>query len=660
MSLFKTSFIRRLYLPLLLLLCVGYAFRVMGPGYDFWAHAAIGRWVWNHKAFPEYSLFLWSVDRFPWVAHSWLSQLFFYGLIQAGGGWTPHGRTSSGNGPIVVMAFTTLVACAVWALLWRLWNRNSWSFGRRDENGRAQYVPVSFVTPLIFAMAIWASAPRYLPRQETLTALFMTLLLTYLIERRPARETDDDLPDDNRLGDNRLHDNRPAYNRFDDDNLSDEERLDSNAAERQRAANTVSSTRSSTRNSDNFRQRRDSLGSLFGVREVVLIATFALWVNLHALVLLGVVLVVATAFCDAIQDLFNPRARVLLVLAVLCALATLCNPFGLHWLDSALQLKPGNMANNIDEWKPPWQAENLHGYVRVEMTLAILALVAWAWNPNRRWAHAVWVVIMAILFLKQRRHLWLAALVFIAVAAANAGFFDSRLWWAKWKQLTGQSQSAHEPIPLAMRRLVQGAIVATLMISVNYGFLHPWTRTMVANNVPEATAYAIESGQKNGTLPRGRIFNDYANSSYLQWRLNRADARGVVPDRGLNPLYIDLLNAYPDGVHGLLNEYFVFLQGNADESSKDKSPALNMLKNRSVNIAYLPHELDKKWIANYFETDRAEWRLVHQGIDGRLWARRKPLPLKPYPPKPPKTKSPKTKSPKARRLKTNRLPTKTP
>ncbi len=608
---FSSSFLRRLYLPLLLLLCIGYAFRPMGPGYDFWAHAAVGRWVWNHKAFPEYSLFLWSVDRFPWVAHSWLSQLFFYGLIQAGGGWTPQGHTSVGTGPIVVMAFTTIIACCVWALLWRLWSRNSWSFYKRGKNGSVEYVPIAFLTPVIFAMAIWVSAPRYLPRQEMLTALFMTVLLTYLIERRPARAIANDALNENGSTDNHLDDNHLDGERLDG------ERLNNNDVETQtRRADVISST------------RNEVPRPLFGWREIALIAMFALWVNLHALVLLGLILVFATAFGDAIQNRFDGHARVLLGLAVLCALATLCNPFGPRWLEAAVQLKPGNMANNIEEWKPPWQALSLHSYVVVEMTLAVLALVAWAWNPKRRWAHALWVVIMAILFLKQRRHLWLAALVFVAVAAANAGFFDSRLWWTKWKHFMGEAAIAQEPIPVGMRRIAQGGIALSLLICVFQAFSHPWGRLMVSEKVPEGAAYSLESGQRNGTLPRGHLFNDYSNSSYLQWRLNRADEQGVVPDRGLNPLYIDLLNAYPDGVDGLLNEYFVFLQGNATESSADKSPGLNLFKARAVNIVYLPHELDKKWIAQYLEKDTANWRLVYHGIDGRLWARRQPLPIK--------------------------------
>ena len=648
--LLTSNFLRRFYLPLLLCLCAAYALRPIGPGYDFWAHAAIGHWIWNHKAVPESSLFLWGSDPIPWVAHSWLSQLFFYGLVQMGGGWTPRGNVSVGTGPMVVVLTTTLVACAVWARLWRLWRRRSWSFERFR---RGQSVPISFVTPIVFAMAIWVGAPRYQPRQEMLTALLLALLLSYLVERHPpdnrVEAVQEVAPVDEALlpsTENTSTENAAAASgefgthspqfgthspQFGTHSPQSSTRLAStanvtaiNATAIEDAPLTVAATRATEASTASAAPQR-----WFGAKELALIAMFALWVNLHALVLLGLIFLFVTALCDAVQDRLDGRSRALLLLAVLCACATLVNPFGFHFLEAAVQLKPGNMANNIDEWKPPWQALNLHGYVFTEMTLAALALLAWAWNPKRRWAHALWVVIMMILFLKQRRHLWLAAIVFVAVAAANAGFFDSRRWWAAWKRLMREPAAATQPIPLAMRRIAQGGILASLLICLFQAKPPEWSPTFVSRLVPEGAAYALEQGQKNGTLARGNLFNDYSNSSYLQWRLNRANAQGIVPTRGLNPLYIDLINAYPDGPHGLLMEYFVFLQGNADADNANKNPGLNLLDNRGVNTVYLPRNLDKKWLAQHMNEDKAQWRRVYQGDDGTLWARRKFLPVKP-------------------------------
>ncbi len=657
--------LRRFYLPILLGLCVGYALRPIGPGYDFWAHAAVGRWIWNHKSVPTHSLFLWSAEGFPWIAHSWLSQLFFYGLIESGGGWTPRGNTSVGTGPIAVVVFTTVVACVVWTLLWRLWNRRSWSFVVRGAR-----VPIVFVSPLFFATAIWVAAPRYQPRQEMLTALFLTVLLSYLIERHApfqpkaraaqtenaSTETADETvvaqssepeisTDAVRFAENANAQNANAQNAL-SNQIATNAALVENAPHAAQIEEQNGEAQNGLANQSSTRLQRQVFPQVspqevlpdlphpsseralrFGVREGLLVAMFALWVNLHALAALALALLFATALCDAVQDRFDRRSRVLLGLAFACALATLINPFGAHWIEAAAQLKPGNMANYIEEWWPPWRAENLRVYVKAEVFLATMALLAWAWNPRRRASHALWVVVMMTLFLKQRRHLWLAALVFLAVMAANSGFFDSQRWWRAWKRLLREPES--QPIPLPMRRIAQGGILFCLGIGAWQSFSREWPRSLVSRRVPEGVAFALESGQRNRTLPAGNLFNDYATSSYLQWRLNRADASGNVPSRGLNPLYIDLLNAYPDGEDGLLKEYFGFLENKRDAKSRDQTPGLQLLDKRAVNMVYLPDEanFNKQWLALYLKNDRKTWRQIYKGRDGTLWARKRFLPV---------------------------------
>src|SRR5688572_28751949 len=72
-----------LYGPLLLLLAAARAFHPLSGEIDTWAHAAIGRWIWQNGQVPQQTLIIWVADPIPWVAHSWLSQLLFYGAIQA-------------------------------------------------------------------------------------------------------------------------------------------------------------------------------------------------------------------------------------------------------------------------------------------------------------------------------------------------------------------------------------------------------------------------------------------------------------------------------------------------------------------------------------------------------------------------------------------------
>src|SRR5690606_7311378 len=75
----------RLYLPLLLLFIAVATWRPLTGSEDFWAHAAVGRWIWQHAAAPQQTLWLWSTPPIEWIAHSWLSQLVYFGVMRTGG-----------------------------------------------------------------------------------------------------------------------------------------------------------------------------------------------------------------------------------------------------------------------------------------------------------------------------------------------------------------------------------------------------------------------------------------------------------------------------------------------------------------------------------------------------------------------------------------------
>ena len=172
-----------------------------------------------------------------------------------------------------------------------------------------------------------------------------------------------------------------------------------------------------------------------------------------------------------------------------------------------------------------------------------------------------------------------------------------------------------------MRRIAQGGTVLILASWALAAWPKVMNRTGVARGVPEKPAFAIEQGQQRGELPRGLLFNDYSWSSYLQWRLN--GTRLPVTSQGANPIYIDLLNAYPDGERGLLQEYFVMLKG---------SPAsMALMKRRGVNLILLPPQFRKDKNVGLFRTlllNPQEWRTVHSSkLDGTLWARRQPVPI---------------------------------
>lgn len=135
---------------LVMLLTAFFCWRPLGGGVDFWAHAAVGKWIASHHAIPHQTLFLWSAHT-PWIAHSWLSQLIFYELIQ--------------HGAATVLLFCAALNGLMFALIWWLWSR----MGK-----------ISVFTPLVFAFAIWCAQARFNPRPEMFSAFLTVLLLAVL------------------------------------------------------------------------------------------------------------------------------------------------------------------------------------------------------------------------------------------------------------------------------------------------------------------------------------------------------------------------------------------------------------------------------------------------------------------------------------------------
>ncbi len=70
-----------------LILVVAYSvlliWRPLEPFDDVWEHLAVGWWIWDHKAIPDETLFLWS-ESIPWVYHHWLTELTLYAMAAPG------------------------------------------------------------------------------------------------------------------------------------------------------------------------------------------------------------------------------------------------------------------------------------------------------------------------------------------------------------------------------------------------------------------------------------------------------------------------------------------------------------------------------------------------------------------------------------------------
>jgi hypothetical protein len=427
---------------LVVLLCVGLSARPVTPAVDTWAHAAVGKWIWDNGRVPDRTLYLWSADQ-PWVAHSWLAQLAFYGLVSAGG--------DEPDGPLRLV---TMAACALtFGLIWRMW---------------ARHAPTAVWAALVFAFVIQYAAPRFRPRPELFTALGVTVLLLYLHHRT--------------------------------------------------AAPPVAGWR-----------KRELVGG------AALAAMFVVWTNAHGGVAVGLALLATTAACDLAQDRFDRRSRALALLAVGCAAATLLNPYGLaYW--NVLRTTGGYTFAHIVEWLPPWTAPAAGAgwYVRFVLLVAV-AVTGWARGPRRRWAELAWVVGTACATLSARRHVYLLCLVSLIVAAAHAdalaprapGGALGRLFRRGRPARPGADALSAAPAPGGWRGpMLVGAVVGGLLLA---SWISPdW----VAPPPPDGAADFLREHHTGG-----RVFNLYDGSSYLQWRLV-----------GHPPLFIDLLNAYPDRV----------------------------------------------------------------------------------------------------------------
>jgi hypothetical protein len=105
--------------------------------------------------------------------------------------------------------------------------------------------------------------------------------------------------------------------------------------------------------------------------------------------------------------------------------------------------------------------------------------------------------------------------------------------------------------------------------------------------------------QEQQTQPNIRIFNDYLNSSYFQWRF-----------AGKPPLYIDLLNAYPAS---LLQKYFSIIHAD--------TKGLKQFQELKVDlVAFGPYTKTNRQypLARYLDNSK-EWKRIYHGDDGSVW-----------------------------------------
>lgn len=324
-------------------------------------------------------------------------------------------------------------------------------------------------------------------------------------------------------------------------------------------------------------------------------ALFVLWANFHGGVAIGLLLLAATVFCEIAQRKFSPASWRFGWLMVVAVLAVCLNPYGLaYW--QALRPVGGEMFGRIDEWKPFWKAPVLNPLLVIgEATLVWMAFLSWIGNENRRWSNAAWLLIMAVLFIMARRHLWLLPITCLAVLAANAATLST-------PRLLLSARLKPEDVPDSRRFWPRLAMIGVLALAI--AFATPGKVFSSAWLQPDVPQKAATFFLKNPAIARNRVFNDYENSSFLQWKFG-----------GKPPLYVDLLNAYPDR---LLFDYLDIVHANARGKK--------LLEEQNIQTvivrAYKPQSSLAK-LAQHLEKDKARWRRVYRENDGTIWTRRK-------------------------------------
>jgi hypothetical protein len=310
-----------------------------------------------------------------------------------------------------------------------------------------------------------------------------------------------------------------------------------------------------------------------------------------------------TTVCDFLQNRRDGRWKQTAILAVLAPLAASANPYGFsYWL--ALKPVASQRFAMISEWLPAWDVSDWTEPIAVAVTLLpVLALGAWVFNPNRRLAQLAWLLMFAAMFLSARRNIWPFVVVCMLVLATNAGSISPAAMWSRLARWLGRHKSnGTPPIPSVLRWAFRAAVLIFLV-------LHIWP---IPSDMPLRQYYTpvkLETGIVQFVKEKrleGRVFNDYENSSYLQWRF-----------AGQPALYIDGLNAYPDQ---LMLDYGDIAIGS--------DRGLQLLNAQGIEIVILttnrgPGSISLRKLSANLDA-KPEWARAYAGPDGIIWVRRVP------------------------------------
>lgn len=522
-----TALLIKLYLPIIVVFCFVLSWQPLRGIDDFWAHAAIGRWMVQNGRVPDETLFLWGPGTpVPWIYHSWLSQLTFFKCLDG---------VDLQTGATRALLLTFAVALTVLIWMWLIWVR------------RAR---VTLLTPFLFTIMVWCFSPRIHPRPELFSSLFLLILMTFLLVWTERRDQSDTSP----AG---LPDRLPW-------------------------------------------------------RIAGLVLLFVIWTNFHGGVATGLVFIGLTIAGEAVQDGLEKRSvRPTLLLCgvlLLCALVININPYGIHYWSSLSEVNSKKFTY-INEWQhifkdPPMSPEA----ICVTGLISLLALNAWLNNPRRRIAHLFWLLFAIASYVMARRQIAQMAHICLIVMAANAAALETTRFWMLLRpprkngldkpgtaSESDNSWPATPPEPV--RLLAHVAMVICLLGMVRASMPQKMPLKATDSRLPVNAAQFIAK-----KLPDARLLADYSTSSFLNWYL-----------AGQPPLYIDLINAYPDQ---LMTDYF--------DMAEAKPRGLKLLYDLKITHVFISDEVKDWKVAKVYKhlNSDTRWKAIYRGKDAVIWERR--------------------------------------
>ncbi|MFH1724635.1 MAG: hypothetical protein ABII00_08435 [Elusimicrobiota bacterium] len=336
-------------------------------------------------------------------------------------------------------------------------------------------------------------------------------------------------------------------------------------------------------------------GAAFRKRAAALAALFALWANLHAGFLYGLILLAIFAAVDA----FRRRSWELAALGAAAAAAALANPYGVH-----VYLVPwehltaiGDLTEYIREWQ---EASILQRWLWPFWTVLAAAYAAVLWRYSRhRDVPFEHVAALAVFSLSATGHIR-TAVYFVSVAvpiiAAAAGSFGLA-----------------ERRPRAHRALVAAGAAAASAFFL-FRFLVPLSRLEAFSNVYVPVRTARFLAEQRETLGGRPLFNPWHWGGYLGYRLF-PDYRVFVDGRYIfHPLLRPIFEAAraPESYRALMDRFGIEVAVVQRTGQFLRVPV--DLRDGGAEQLMRPYFL--------FFLPRKDWALVHWDDQGLVFVRR--------------------------------------